>query len=282
MLAERLHRANGIDLYAVEAGPEDGPLVILLHGFPDFSYGWRHQIGPLAAAGFRVVVPDQRGYGRSDKPSGLGAYRIPTLGADVLGLAESCGRERFHLAGHDWGGIVAWWVAGIYPERIERLAIANAPHPDVLRPYIRRNPGQLLRSSYVALFQIPGLPERLLSARRFLALRRMLQKTSWPGTFTDDELTLYEQAWAEPGALTAMLNWYRALVQRSAPPAGRISPPTRIFWGRRDPALAPGLAEASLAMCDDGRISWFNEATHWVLQEERRAVGAGLVSFLRG
>jgi len=248
MLDERIHEVNGIELYAVEAGPADGPLVILLHGFPEFSYGWRHQIGPLSAAGFRVVVPDQRGYGRSDKPDGIDAYRLPALGADVLALADAYGRERFHLVGHDWGGIVAWWVAAQHGERIERLAIANAPHPDVVRPFIKRHPGQLLRSYYVALFQLSRLPERLLAARDFLALRRVLQKTSWPGTFTDEDLELYKDAWSRPGTLTAMLNWYRALVRRPTAPAGRVQAPTRILWGKRDQALASGLAEASLEM----------------------------------
>ena len=282
MLDERIHEVNGIELYAVEAGPADGPLVILLHGFPEFSYGWRHQIGPLSAAGFRVVVPDQRGYGRSDKPAGIDAYRLPVLGADVLALADAYGRERFHLVGHDWGGIVAWWVAARHGERVDRLAVANAPHPDVVRRFIRRNPTQLLRSYYIALFQLTGISERMLAAGNFLALRRALQKTSWPGTFTDEDLKLYQDAWSRPGALTAMLNWYRALVRRRTEPVGRVQSPTRIIWGKRDQALASGLAEASLEMCDDGRISWYDEATHWVIQEERRAVSAELVSFLRG
>jgi epoxide hydrolase 4 len=281
MLGERVHEINGTTLYAVEAGPADGSLVILLHGFPEFSYGWRHQIGPLAAAGFRVIVPDQRGYGRSGKPSGIGAYRLPVLGADVLALADSYGRERFHVVGHDWGGIVAWWVAAAQPERIERLAVANAPHPDVVRPFIRRNPTQLLRSYYVALFQLPNA-EKLLAAGDFYALRRALQGSSWPGTFTEEDLKLYRGAWSEPGALTAMLNWYRALVQRRTEPVGPIRAPTRIFWGKQDPALASGLAEASLEMCRDARIIWFEDATHWVVQEEHRAVSADLVAFLGG
>jgi pimeloyl-ACP methyl ester carboxylesterase len=281
MLSERMHQGNGVDLYTIESGPEDGPLVILLHGFPDFSYGWRHQVGPLSAAGFRVVVPDQRGYGRSGKPAGIGAYRLPILGADVLALADAYGRERFHLVGHDWGGIVAWWVAAAHGDRVERLAIANAPHPDVVWPFIRRNPTQLLRSYYVALFQLPGVTERLLAARNFLVLRTLLRKTSWPGTFTDDDLHLYQDAWAQPGAMTAMLNWYRALVQRRQNPVGRVRAPTGIFWGRRDPALAAGLADASLELCDDGRITWFDDATHWVMQEERRAASSELVAFLQ-
>lgn len=281
MLRERVHAVNGTELYTVEAGPEDGPLVLLLHGFPDFSYGWRHQIGPLSAAGFRVVAPDGRGYGRSGKPDGIDAYRLRVLGDDVLGLADAYGRERVHLVGHDWGGIVAWWTAASHPDRVSRLAVANAPHPDVVWPFIRRNPGQLLRSTYVALFQLPRLPERLLAAGGHRALRAILRRTSWPGTFSDEDLALYADAWSRPGALSGMLSWYRALVRRPPRPAGRVAAPTRIFWGRRDPALAAGLAEASLALCDDGRIIWFDDATHWAVQEEHRAVSADLIGFLR-
>lgn len=281
MLRERVHAVNGTELYAVEAGPADGPLAILLHGFPDFSYGWRHQIGPLSAAGFRVVAPDGRGYGRSGKPDGIDAYRLGVLGGDVLALADACGAERFHLVGHDWGGIVAWWLASAHPERVARLAVANAPHPDTVWPFIRRNPTQLLRSTYVGLFQIPNLPERFLAAGRYRALRETLLRTSWPGTFSAEDLGLYQDAWSQPGALTGMLNWYRALVRRPAKPVGRVKAPTRIFWGRRDPALAAGLAEASLALCEDGRIIWFDDATHWAVQEEHRAVSADLIAFLK-
>lgn len=280
MLGEYRREVNGVELYTVEAGPADGPLVILLHGFPEFSYGWRHQIGPLTAAGFRVVVPDQRGYGRSSKPAGLDAYRLSRLGGDVLALASACGSERFRLVGHDWGGIVAWWVAAKFPQHVERLAILNAPHPDVVWPYIRRNPSQLLRSFYIAVFQVPGAAEALIGARDCLVLRQMLRRTSWPGTFSDEDLALYRDAWARPGALTGMLNWYRALLRRPARRVGRVTVPTRILWGRRDPALAAGLAEASLDLCDDGRIIWFEDATHWVQHEEPKAVAADVAGFL--
>ena len=281
-LGEHVHALDGIDLYTVEAGPPDGPLLILLHGFPEFSYGWRHQIGPLAAAGFRVVVPDQRGYGRSGKPEGIDAYRLHLLGADILALARSCGRERFSLVGHDWGGIVAWWVAARHPEAVERLAILNAPHPDVAWSFVRRHPTQLLRSFYVALFQLPGLPERLLAAGDYLLLRRALSRTSWPGAFRPEDLAIYRDAWARPGALSGMLGWYRALIRRPPKPVGRVTVPTRILWGRRDRALAPGLADASLALCDRGRITWFADATHWLPHEEPKAVSADLVAFLGG
>ena len=127
-------------LHVVEAGPADGPAVILLHGFPEFWWGWRAQIAPLAAAGFRVVVPDQRGYGESDKPEGIDAYRGSRLAGDVVGLADALGIDRFHLVGHDWGGVVAWATAALHPARVDRLAVLNAPHPDSWRSYVLRHP----------------------------------------------------------------------------------------------------------------------------------------------
>jgi len=167
-----------------EAGPESGPPTILLHGFPEFWFGWRHQIGPLAEAGLRVIVPDQRGYGLSDRPQGVSAYHLDRLAGDVLALADACGFATFRLVGHDWGGLVAWWLASRHPERIERLAILNAPHPGIVGAYMRHHPGQWLRSVYVGLFQLPGLPERLLTADRCRALRHALTSTSRPGAST--------------------------------------------------------------------------------------------------
>src|SRR3954451_6901597 len=138
-LQQAITPTNGVRLHLVEAGPEAGPPVILLHGFPEFWYGWRHQIGPLADAGFRVIVPDQRGYATSEKPRQVSAYALDTLAHDVLGLIESTGRPRAAVVGHDWGAIVAWWVAVRHPERVERLAVINGPHPIAFRGYLRRS-----------------------------------------------------------------------------------------------------------------------------------------------
>lgn len=269
-----------VSLHVAEAGPETGPPTILLHGFPEFWYGWRHQIGPLAEAGLQLIVPDQRGYGLSDKPEGVAAYHLDRLAADVIALADAYAFSTIRLVGHDWGGLVAWWTASLYPDRIARLAILNAPHPGVVGSYIRRHPGQWLRSSYVGLFQLPVLPERLLTADRCRALRRALTHSSRPGAFAPSDLDRYVEAWLQPGAMTAMLNWYRALARlpRGTPPRVRV--PTVILWGRQDTALQPGLAEASLDLCDAGQIEWYNRATHWVAHEEPTAVNAALRRFL--
>lgn len=154
---------NGVRLHVVQTGPQDAPLVILLHGFPEFWYGWRQQIPALAAAGLQVWAPDQRGYNESDKPVGVGAYRIDELVADVVGLIDASGLRRASLVGHDWGAAVAWWVALTAPERLERLVILNGPHPSVMRRHLTRSVRQLLRSWYIFGFQVPWVPERLLT-----------------------------------------------------------------------------------------------------------------------
>lgn len=270
---------NGITLHVMEAGPRDGRPAFLLHGFPEFWWGWRHQIEPLARAGHRVIVPDQRGYNLSEKPDGVAAYTLDRLASDILALADSRQLARFAVAGHDWGGIVAWHLASARPDRVTRLIAINAPHPGVARPYLRRHPGQLLRSAYVGLFQIPGLPEALLRAGDFRLMKRAMRTSSRPGTFSEADLDRYRAAWEEPGALTAMLNWYRAL-PRSAVVTERVTIPTLVIWGAQDRFLQPGLAEASLALCDDGRILRIDNATHWVQHEEPERVNAAMLEFL--
>ncbi len=271
---------NGITLHVIEAGTDSGPLVVLLHGFPEFWWGWRRQIGALAQAGCRVIVPDQRGYNLSDKPEGVRAYGLDTLAADVLALAEAYGRRTFSVVGHDWGGLVGWWAAMLHPERIERLAILNAPHPEVFGAYARSHPSQIRRSAYVAYFQLPGLPEWSLGRNRFAALRRALRGSSRPGTFSDADLSVYDAAWSPEGALTGMLNWYRALRHRPRAPGAQVAAPTLLLWGERDLFLEKGLAQASLALCERAEVVWFETATHWVHLEEAEAVNERLVGFL--
>jgi pimeloyl-ACP methyl ester carboxylesterase len=274
--------ANGIGLHAVAAGPPDGPLVVLLHGFPEFWWGWRRQIGPLAAAGLRVVAPDQRGYNLSDKPPGVRAYDLDALADDVLGLADALRRERFAVVGHDWGGVVAWHLAARDPGRVERAAVLNGPHLPAARAHARAHPSQALRSWYVAFFQLPLLPEWTLAAAAFAALRGAMAATSRPGTFSDADVRRYRAAWARPGALTAMLNWYRALARRGAGSigAGRVRVPVRVIWGDRDAALDRRLAEAGLALCDRGEAFHLPGATHWVQHEEPDRVNRLIVEFL--
>jgi len=302
---------NGITLHTVMAGPEEGPLVLLLHGFPEFWYGWRRQIPALAAAGFRVWAPDQRGYNLSDKPRGRAAYDVGTLAHDALGLIDASGRERVYLVGHDWGAMVAWWVALRAPDRLHRLAILNVPHPLVARRHFLTDPRQMVRSLYAVFFQLPWLPEALLGAADWRALANTLRSSSLPGAFSDADLVEYRRAWSRPGAMTAMLNWYRALGRRMAAPdhdplpvqspalreelaeragkdplpnllpgeegTGRVTVPTTVIWGLRDFALRGVMAEESAALCDERELIALPDNTHWVQHEAADTVNAILI-----
>lgn len=272
---------GGLSLEIQTAGPEDGPLLILLHGFPESSRAWRKVIGPLGERGLRVVAPDMRGYGASDAPQGIEAYRLDTLVADVVALADALGAETFALAGHDWGGIIAWAVAARHPDRVRRLVILNAPHADIVPAEMRRHPRQILRSWYAGFFQIPRLPEAMLSAFGFRALRRTLLRTSRPGAFDAADIAAYTAEWGRPGRLTAMLNYYRAL-RLPYVPLGRITVPVLILWGMKDRFLGAHLARASAALCDEVRIVRLNEDTHWIQHEDPRQVAVEIAAFAHG
>lgn len=280
---EEITIQNGaVSLHLVEAGPADGPLAILLHGFPEFWYGWRRQIASLAAAGFRVVVPDQRGYNLSSKPAGVESYAMAHLVSDVVAIADQLGHERFFLAGHDWGAAVAWSVALQHPERVARLAILNVPHPSVMLRFLRTNRRQMRRSWYIFWFQVPKLPEMMFSARGFRAGTRALVGSSHAGTFSEDDLARYREAWSQPGALTAMIHWYRAVFRHRAKFADRtVRVPTRILWGERDAFLLREMAEASLRYCTDAELIRFPDATHWLQHEEAERVAEVLVEFFQ-
>jgi epoxide hydrolase 4 len=273
---------GGVTLRVAQAGPPDGPLVLLLHGFPESSFGWRHQIPALAAAGFRVWAPDGRGYAGSDAPPGIEAYAIPRLVADVVGLIDAAGRDRAHVVGHDWGGVVAWKVAEGHPERLGRLVVLNAPHPRVHQELLRRRPRQVAKSLYMLFFQIPLLPEALLGARDHRALADAMRRSSRPGTFDEAELDAYRTEWRRPGALRAMLDWYRAAVRHGGRKVDRprIRVPTLVLWGERDAFLETEGATASAELCDEARVERFPDATHWLQHEEAERVNAKLIAFL--
>src|SRR5918998_6925397 len=210
-LAHHYANLGDVRLHYVEAG--EGPLVLLLHGFPQFWYEWRHQIPALVEAGFRVVAPDMRGYNFSDKPPGVRAYRVELLARDVECLILACGERTAVVVGHDWGAIVAWIAAMRYPGRVGRLAILNVPHPARLLDGLL-SPGQLLRSSYIFFFQIPWLPEEVIRAGDFNLLRSALGRDPVrQGALTAEDIERYVEAMARPGALTATLNYYRALLR---------------------------------------------------------------------
>src|ERR687894_313711 len=210
-LTHRYANLGDVRLHYVEAG--EGPLVVLLHGFPQFWYEWRHQVPALVEAGFRVVAPDMRGYNLSDKPPGVQAYRVELLARDVERLILACGERAADVVGHDWGGIAAWIAAMRHPGRVERLAILNVPHPARSLDGLL-SPMQLLRSSYMFFFQIPRLPEAVIRAGDFALLRSALGRDPVrSGALTAEDIERYIEAIAQPGALTATLNYYRVLLR---------------------------------------------------------------------
>ena len=278
---QKMIPTNGVQLHTIVAGPASGPLVILLHGFPEFWYSWRHQIAPLAAAGYRVLAPDQRGYNLSAKPKGLGAYRLEELARDIVGLIDAAGREQAYIVGHDWGGVVAWWLALKHPRRVAKLAVLNAPHPAVMRQHLWRNLAQLRKSWYFFFFQLPLLPEQRMRADHWSIGVRALRATARRGTFTEADFEQYRQAWSQPGAATAMINWYRAMLRRSARLdfGPRVHVPTLLLWGARDRFLGRELAQPSIELCEHGQLVFMEEASHGLQHEEPQRVTEALLNF---
>ncbi len=271
-----------VRLHAVAAGSKDGPVVVLLHGFPEFWYGWHKQIEPLAAAGFRVIVPDQRGYNLSSKPSGVASYALSELVSDVIAIADQLGQQRIFLAGHDWGAAVAWSTTLLHPQRVAKLAVLNVPHPSVMRRYLHTRLRQFLRSWYIFFFQLPHLPEAAFSAFHFRAGTSALLRSSRPDTFSAADLAQYRAAWSQPGALTAMIHWYRAALRFSTPfPDPRVQVPTRILWGERDAFLLSEMAHESLRYCREAELFTFANATHWLQHEEPARVSELLIDFFQ-
>lgn len=269
-----------LTLHAVTAGDPGDPLVVLLHGHPDFWYGWRDQIIPLVDAGFRVVVPDQRGCNLSDTPEGIDAYRLSELSSDVCALIDSERRESAHVIGHDFGGFVAWHLALRRPSIVDRLGILNVPHPAVYRAYLRSSLRQIARSWYVWFYQVPMLPEWLLRRNDMENMVASLEVTSNPGTFDEETIACYRAAWEHTG-VAPRLNWYRGFRRSQRPPRDTVSQPTLICWGEDDIALVASMAEASLDYCESGRLRTFPDASHWV-HHERTDVTEALLRHLSG
>jgi len=274
---------NGVRLHYVEAGT--GPLVVLLHGFPEFWYSWRHQIPALAAAGHRVIAPDLRGYNLSDKPRDVAAYRIDTLAEDVAALIRHAGEERADVVGHDWGGAVAWFLPLLRPEVVRKLAILNSPHPARFVKALRTL-RQLGRSWYMFLFQLPWLPEKLLAYDDFAPIGQALRRFSArPDCFSDEEIRRYQEAAGRPGAATGSINYYRAAMRYGARAfigeRRRVACPTLLIWGAADQALGIELTQGLERWVDDLRVELIPEASHWVQNEAPARVNELLVDFLR-
>lgn len=271
---------NGVRLHWVESG--EGPLVVLLHGFPEFWYSWRHQISALAEAGYRVIAPDMRGYNLSEKPKGVRSYHIEKLVADVIGLIDEAGASRCALVGHDWGGVIAWQVAIRHPERIEKLTIMNAPHPIVFSEKLWTW-AQFKKSFYVLQFQLP-IAEWFIRRNGFALLDEMLQKDPvHKEAFSAEDRRLYIEALGQPGALTAALGYYRSAFRSSwshRPKREVLEVPTQVIWGEQDPYLGLSLLEGLERWVRHLRVDRVSDASHWVQCDAPERVNTYLLDFL--
>ncbi|HYT27527.1 MAG TPA: alpha/beta hydrolase [Ktedonobacteraceae bacterium] len=272
---------NGIRMHYVTQG--SGPLVVLLHGFPEFWYSWRYQIPFLAEHGYTVVAPDLRGYNDTDKPRN--GYDVPTLLRDIAGLIRGLGQDQAIIVGHDWGGGLAWQFAIHYPYMTSRLIVINAPHPSAMRREFRTLK-QLRKSWYIFFFQIPWLPEAFLLRNHANEVGRMLhgaalQKAAFPPEVT----AKYQEAMSKPGAMTAALNYYRQLFRHLPPPATRentqVSAPTLLIWGEHDIALGIEMTYGLEQWVDDIEVKRLPDSGHWVQQEQPDKVNQLMLDFLQ-
>jgi len=280
----RVFHINGVALHVVLAGSASAKPLVFLHGFPEFWFAWRHQIDHFASSGYRVIIPDQRGYNLSEKPAGIASYSIDLLAKDVVGVLDTVTDSKAFIVGHDWGAIVAWYLAARYSERVRRTAMLSVPHPRIVIKNLIRNPTQLRRSWYLLFFQLPWLPERMLRGRDWAPLVQALRDTSPRGVFSDADLEQYKESWSRKGALTAMLNWYRAALLSPSklavdPEASRVKVPALLILGKNDQFAGEAMARESLQYCDDGHLEMLETAGHWIHHEEPTQVNTLLSQF---
>ncbi|WP_267640825.1 alpha/beta fold hydrolase [Haloarchaeobius amylolyticus] len=281
---------NDVRLHYVEAGDPADPTVVLVHGFPEFWYSWRNQLPALAEAGYHVVAPDMRGYNRSEKPHGVAAYRITELSADVADLCREFDAP-VHLVGHDWGGGVVWDVAARTPEVVETLTVMNAPHPARFEEVLRSSADQRKRSWYMLFFQLPWLPERVVTALNCRPIDRMLREgTVTPGAFTEEDVARYREAFQRPGAATSAINYYRSVFREgakdripfvsAATAEADVDVPTLLLWGEQDAALALELTEGLERWVPDLEVVRLPDASHWVQFDAPERVTEELLGFI--
>jgi pimeloyl-ACP methyl ester carboxylesterase len=260
------------------AGPDDGRLVLLLHGFPQSSYEWRSQLAALAGAGYRAVAPDQRGYSPGARPEGVEHYATAHLVADVIAIADWLGAHQVDLVGHDWGGAVAWLLAARYPERLRSLTVVSTPHPAALYSAIADGKGdQQQRSQYMEVFRQEGTAEDLLLANDAFGLRQLYEASGLPADAGDE----YVRLLAEPGAMTAALNWYRAMSPAEASGLPLVTTPTLYVWSDADIALGREAAEATAQYVEGPyRFEVLHDVSHWVPEAAPDQLNALLLEHL--
>ncbi|QAY77076.1 alpha/beta fold hydrolase [Sphingosinicella sp. BN140058] len=289
---ERIPLSTGISLDVCLAGPRDAEPILFLHGFPESHRTWRNQIADLSRDHF-VVAPDQRGYARSDKPEGVEGYRTTTIVADALALMDALDVKHFTLVGHDWGGAAAWTAALLHPLRVKRLVILNAPHPLVFQKSLIEDTAQREASQYIRFFRSPDAEAKILALGLDAFLDKLLLGNADPGKLPVKERQAYLDEWKEPGALTGMLNWYRAtnlevpetdedakLPLWTHAPFPKLHMPTLVVWGLKDVALLPIQLEGLPDVVADLRIVTSPTAGHFIPWEEPGTVTAAIRDFL--
>ena len=279
-----LVNANGLSFEVHTAGdPASERLALLLHGFPEHAFSWRHQLPLFAKLGYRVWAPNQRGYGRSSKPKGVASYRIEHLLADVAGLIDASGKQRVTLVAHDWGALVAWEFAARRIRPLERLVIMNVPHPARFREELATNRAQRRRSLYAGFFQLPWLPEWFFRRSGAAAIEQAFRGMAIDKSrFPDDVLAVFKANVLQPGAITAMLNWYRAAGRHfgALGTSAVIETPTLLIWGEEDTALGKETTVGTERYVKDLTVRYLPGVSHWVQQEAPEAVNAILEAWL--
>jgi pimeloyl-ACP methyl ester carboxylesterase len=288
----RIALPTGVSLAVETGGPQDGEAILLLHGFPESHRTWRG-VAPDLARDFRVIAPDQRGFGASDKPEGVEAYRTDRILEDLIALADTLGLRRFTLVGHDWGGAVAWLAALKHPDRLSRLVIVNAPHPLVFQKSLFDDPAQRAASQYINAFRNPMMEKGIEAMGLETFFSKTFASHADVSLLSEEERQAYLDDWGAPGAMTAMLNWYRAseivvpTVGEEAPapawtkaPFPRIGVPTLVLWAMRDTALLPVQLHGLNDLVEDLRLVTIPDAGHFVPWEQSQTVATAIRDFM--
>jgi pimeloyl-ACP methyl ester carboxylesterase len=284
--------ATGVTLNVASAGPEGGEPILFLHGFPESHRTWRHQLDGLSDL-YRVFAPDQRGFAASDRPHGVENYETDRIVADVMALADALGLDKFTLAGHDWGGAVAWTAALTHPFRVKRLIIVNAPHPLVFQKSLIDDPAQREASQYISFFRSPAAEAAITGMGLENFLDRVLLSHADGTKLPAEERRHYLDDWSQPGVLTTMLNWYRASKmvvpapgeEAKAPlwthaPFPKIGMPTLVVWGLGDSALLPVQLGGLHDLVEDLRLVTSTTAGHFITWEEPGIVTSAIRDFM--
>lgn len=278
-MEHRYAKVNGIQLHYVEEG--SGELVILLHGFPEFWYGWKNQI-PVLSKKYRVVAPDMRGYNLSDKPTKVSDYKIDLLALDIAELIKTLGEEKAIVVGHDWGAAVAWAVACLHPQRVKKLAILNVPHPNEMsRAFKGFNFSQWKKSWYIFFFQLPFLPERVIGTEKFFraTFKNMLMRRE---VITRDDIKKYVEAYRQPGAVKSAIAYYRAAFRSflTAVKMPKVKAPVLMLWGEKDTALGKELTYRTKEYCESTcEILYDSTSGHFVQHDNPDWVNQKLLEF---